>query len=54
MTENNEPDAVIRIGVPICAEHLPVILAQVAAPLLQANILLGALLLKSGNYPAVW
>lgn len=41
MSENNEPDAVIRIGVPICAEHLPVILAQVAAPLLQANILLG-------------
>ncbi|WP_409421025.1 helix-turn-helix domain-containing protein [Pseudaeromonas sp. ZJS20] len=41
MSENNEPDAIIRIGVPIQTQHLPLILAQVIAPLLQANNLLG-------------
>ncbi|GAA4503928.1 helix-turn-helix domain-containing protein [Pseudaeromonas paramecii] len=41
MPENNESDASIRIGIPIHAEHLPLILAQVTAPLLQANQLLG-------------
>lgn len=41
MPENNESDASIRIGIPIYAEHLPLILAQVTAPLLQANQLLG-------------
>lgn len=41
MSEENKTDASIRIGIPICAEQLPLILAQVTAPLLQANALRG-------------